>query len=222
MWRVLLIGLTAAMLGGCGMVYSPQPLFGPTDVADAPALRPGIWVIEDPDSPCRPRPQASVRQWKGCETWVLVREADLATVDHDGVWSSTGYLIASGEPMVWQLGPEAEEAGPRYTYFGLKPATKDAEGRVTRFETWNALCGPPEPETKKSKAKRRAGHEPSKPDPAALLPGLVLTESGWDCVASDKAAVRGAVAYGAAHPEWPMNLALHWVREARVDDFGPR
>ena len=129
MWRVLLIGLTATLLGGCGLVYSPQPLFGPTDVADAPALRPGIWVIEDPDSPCRPRPQASVRQWKGCETWVLVREADLATVDHDGVWSSTGYLIASGEPMVWQLGPEAEEAVPALSAFLTLCREEMANGR---------------------------------------------------------------------------------------------
>jgi hypothetical protein len=218
MWRALLIGLAAIILGGCGLVYSPQPLFGPADAPGVPALRSGIWVLEDPDSHCRPRPQASVRHWKGCETWMLVRDTDIATVETDRAWSSTGYLIASGEPLIWQIGPEADEAGLRYVYFGLRALTSDAEGRVTRFEAWNGLCGPPQ-KVAKPQDKRRAAHEPQKLDTAALLPGLVPTESGSDCWASHQAAVRRAVAYGAEHPEWRMNLGLHWVREARADDF---
>ena len=219
-WGPLIGVLATAGLGGCTSVYSRQPLFALADVADAPTLRTGIWVLGDPGGPCRPRPRAPISHWKGCEGWLLVRGQDIVTPDDEGGWTSTAHLIVSGAPPVWQLGPEEEEGGPRYVYFGLKPLARDAQDRVTRLEAWNALCGPPGAEV--AKPDRPGARAAPKPDPATMLPGLVLGETGWDCRASDQAAVRRAVAYGAEHPEWRMSFDLNWVREARADDFARR
>ena len=223
MKRVLLFGLAAMLLSGCGpSVYSARPLFGSAEAGgvagggDETALQPGIWISDDLDEHCRPSLHRPIGRWEGCESWMLVRDRDILQVDDEGDWTRTRLLIVSGTRMIWQYGPDEETTDPdrRYGYFGMKPLARDREGRVTRLTIRSALCGPPKPEPGRAEAKA-----PWKLDPAGLLPGLAPSASGSDCVASDQAAVRRAAAFGAEHPEWTFGLVLRWVREARPDDF---
>jgi hypothetical protein len=214
---VVLVGL---MLGGCNFVGSEQPLFGHADAVGAPALRPGIWVVDEPDGQCQPNYSKPVGRWKDCAQWFLVREGDIASIDGDDTWTTTSFIIASGAPAVLQIGPDADRL---YFYLGLRPLLRDKDGRTTGFMAFYALCGPPNP-----KHEARDGKDELKPtslDPLQLpatltpLPGLAFSEDRQNCLASDSAAVRRAVAFADEHPEWGMRYTAHRLRDVRPDDF---
>ena len=79
------------------------------------------------------------------------------SVPTKGHWSSYGYVLAEGEPMVLQLAvpmdemtlsPQTRQQGhPQifYGYFGAVATRRGADGRIEALETWPVLCGPPPP-----------------------------------------------------------------------------
>lgn len=209
-----LIVATALLLGGCNnFVHSSRPWFTEADARQAPAVRSGWWVVSDPL--CRfSSAEAPSSTWPKCVTRFLLPPGDRLILQGN---ESTRfeYLLAPGQPLIVQgLTPGDDRAEPpradEYGYLGLQPRQRDPQGRITAFDLWFVLCGPP----------RRTHGEPSPIDRTDRpWPGLVIEDEAAGCTARDVEALRGAArrskrsgALSADH-----NL-VRWIRDWRPGD----
>ena len=215
-----MIGLLAivVLLGGCTVVYSSRPLFGPEDAAAGPPLKPGVWLYRNGatgtrDDDCPFDPEKPIPKWPACASWTLVRETDVLVYNRDKkTWSAHAYVLTDGAPRVLQLTPmDGEDVS--ITYQGLAPTAHDQAGRITAFRRWIAQCGDPEKLNDPKITDRYAAN-------TLLLPGLALDESALGCVARERDAVRRSVAASRA---WSSDVTEpYWVRDARPGDFARR
>lgn len=210
--RLLAILAAAMLLCGCNMITSPNPLFSQADVQGQGQLRPGAWAIESKD--CAFDIKQPVERWPSCAGGWIVGPGEVAAPRRSGdpmsAWLHYPYRIVAGDPPVMQLhvrlNEEVETAPLIYVYLGLEVRKSDAEGRVTAYRIWPALCGPP-PLSGGTPNYGALTHEP--------VPGVVLDEKTGDCTAATQAPVRASAKLS---PAWtPANDdnsdRAHWVRD---------
>jgi hypothetical protein len=220
-WRgvgaaLLLAGATG--LGGCtNYVVSSAPWFAAEDARQAPAVRSGWWKNDDPD--CRFSAEAPSSAWPECAAHILLPPGDrlVLSIPSDKDVPSVEYLLAPGDPSIVQIFTRGDDkAAPatmdEYGYYGLKPGRWDAEQRITAFEAWAIVCGPPQ--------RRSKGH-PFNNQTRRLWPGLDIRKEDGGCTARNVEALRDAarrseklVRKGSDEPL----LAFHWIRDWRPGD----
>jgi hypothetical protein len=219
--RLVLILASLALLGGCNVLLTKDPLFTKADEAGAARLRPGIWAEEiKPD--CQVDTAQPLSAWPGCvNAFVVMDDGRFGSYEqHDGkpVWSETDIVTAAGDPMVFQMHLEGQQAGSPelvgYAYGAVRPTKLDEAGRVIAEESWGVLCGPPPPaDAKKPDGSTRYG---------TLQPfsGMTMDADGNDCVTTSPDAARAAAKASEALTS-PANLTRdHWVRDATPQDVG--
>jgi hypothetical protein len=207
LFRILLMTLAAAALSGCDLVVSKTPLISPADTRGAVMPREGWWVRVD--DTCRFDARKPVRKWPRCLDSALVRPAVTAGFNavqgfntELGAWESYPFLMTPGDPQLVQY-EDRRDGWSVYYYYGLKPVTRDKEGRMTEALIWFAQC---------NRSDDAIGGEVAEP---RLPPGLSPDGETNDCTAADVATVRAAVV--ASHG--PDDMRLRWARDARPDDF---
>jgi hypothetical protein len=119
-------------------------------------------------------------------------------------------MILQTEPA--KRGPGQDpDPEPRYSYWAVAVKARDAQSRITAFETWFVQCGPPrrqDPRTPNRSAHRGTRHP---------LPGLRM--DGENCLATEPEAVRQAARASRA---WAGDISRSiWVRDARAADIAP-
>jgi hypothetical protein len=190
--------LIAGPLGGCAnLVYSEGPLFFAADARGAPRFKPGVWVGQDEG--CQTDLSKPMDQWGDCAEGFVVGRKGLADPRH---FKGAKLVLAAGDPMVLQMGPEPGAETNDHYYSAVKVLERDARDRVTAFSTWPVQCGPPPP--------------PEAPDQprgvtTAPLPGLEIV--GRNCVATTREAVRVAAEASQAWTRSPAQA--RWLRAGR-------
>lgn len=180
MARALALLLLTLALGGCNMVVSPTPLFGPADAAGAPGLRSGLWVSGDPA--CRFDARTPVAAWPDCARPGQIENGrgKLLFGDED----EGEMLLAGGSPAILQVQMGGSDGDEGYAFLGLRPTRTDGAGRVVEYVAWVVDCGPPPPEDARNPdgSRRYVSLQPG--------PGLAVEDGG--CVAHSAQAVRAA------------------------------
>lgn len=212
--RIALIVACLAMLGGCNILMTKDPLFTKADETGATPLKPGVWAEAfKPD--CQVDVAKPLAEWPSCANgFIVFSDGRVASYEsHDGkpVWVETTMVTAAGDPMVAQihLVDHTEGAPPEaaYAYAGMRPTKLDDQGRAIEVTTWPVLCGPPPPaDAKKPNGDARYGT-------LAPAPGMTMDSDSNDCTTTDPAAAR-AVAH--ASEAWTGAESFthdHWVRD---------
>jgi hypothetical protein len=206
-----------ALLGACNMVMTKEPLFTAADAAGAPAMKAGLWR-QGGDSSCRFDEAQPLASWPACANGFLLKDngevGAYQTQAGKKTWNVTPFILASGNPRVFQTRLDASLGGamltlpPMYMYAAIEPTKLDAGGRITAVTTWFVLCGPPPPAGAKAPDGTSTRNGTLQP-----LPGLTMDASANDCVTTSPDAVRHAAA---ASRQWmpPDTFTSdHWVRE---------
>lgn len=201
--KVLLGLCVVLLLGGCNRIHTDHPLFFASDAPDAPRLRDGLWLMES-EGDCRIDTRKPVYRWPDCASGMLVRGNEMlgyeAKKGEAGNWQRIAYVLAGGDPVVLQI-EQTEEDKLDYQYFGLA-ADRDADGRITAFTAWPALCGPPPPPAPKDEKPRYVTLEP--------LPGLTVVED--NCTAE---AAGPVLASAKVSRQWTTDeMRLRWIRDS--------
>jgi hypothetical protein len=216
MLRALAIALLA-LLGGCNMVITQEPLFSQADAAGAARLREGVWA-QPPAEKCAFDEAAPIKTWPSCANGLVVARDTLSGYSGQGdqrQWNSTPYVLAAGEPRVMQfyltdsLGHSAL-APALYIYIDLNPTRFDDQGRITEFQTWFAMCGPPPPQKAIANPDKGAA-QTLRMGTLHPLAGLTMDKDGNNCTTASQDAVRRAAAASRA---WSDEIATdRWLRD---------
>lgn len=203
------------LLGGCNnYVRSSQPWFTDADARQAPAVRSGWWVMRDPD--CRFSAEAPSAAWPECVEPVLLPPGDRLVLRSDEPPRGE-YLLAPGEPLIVQVltgGDDKAEppTADEYSYYGLRPRQRDPQGRITTFDVWLVLCGPP---------PRRTHGDAFGDRTRQPWPGLEMDAGTAGCTARDVEALRGAARrskrLGERHGG-DQTPVFQWIRDWRPGD----
>lgn len=215
---ILLLALLG--LGGCNMVVTQAPVFGPEDTWTGRGFRQGLWD-QAPNSACAFDEATPMKAWPDCAHGVAIRADTLGSFMGQAdsrTLRPSHYRLVGGDPLVLQFSP-TEVAGtdakipPVYVYIAVQPTGRDAGGRITAFRSWAVLCGPPPPPPPPASASSGAPNPPSVPSGTLNpLPGLVMDSSHVNCTTDSKAAVRNAARESRA---WsPDASESHWVRDS--------
>jgi hypothetical protein len=213
--RVLLVLASLALLGGCNMLMTKDPLFSRADAAGAPRMRPGVWE-QAPAADCTLDESQPLASWPSCASGFVVENdhtvGGFNQRDGKPVWSTTPYLLAAGDPLIFQI-HLSDEAGPTpmpplYVYAAMRPTRFDDRGRITAVTSWAVLCGPPPPADAK-------GPDGTSPRSGTLEPaaGLTMDDAANDCTTTSQDAARHAAA---ASEHWTKPdgfTASHWIRD---------
>jgi hypothetical protein len=217
--RSILIVLGLALLGACNMVTTKTPLFAPSDAVGAPRLRPGLWA-DSPDGDCKLVSSRPLAKWPSCAHGFAVTPDTAGSYDKDShgklTWSTAPYLLAGGDPAVLQLrmtdadivGPGASITAVSYVYLAIRPTKTDSAGRVTAYDGWLVLCGPPPPSDARSPDGKSARYGTLEP-----VPGMVMDDSGEDCTTTSSQALRTAAAASETWHGPNAHMRAHWVRD---------
>ena len=222
-------------LPGCNRVVSMEPWFTSADAAGVPKMRDGLWVGTGED--CRVNTARPVERWPACAGAMYVRGDERLGLnwddpDDDGPrrrrivgWERDPGIIASGDPLIWQLEveqpttsetsePEAlDESEWRYMYAALRPTRFDEQSRVVAFEAWAIQCGPMDDS---SAAEPSETSDPG--DEEEVLDGGFVTDRpfpgltvvGNDCTADSIEALRGAAVLSEAIG---TKSSIRWIRD---------
>jgi hypothetical protein len=213
--RLILALACLAMLGGCNVLMTSEPLFTKADSVGAPVMRPGVWADAASDD-CKFDQTQPLTAWPSCANGFVVKGDGTAGGYNQGqdgkpVWSSTPYLIATGDPLVFQVKLNLDVGGQpqpqAYGYAGVVPLHTDEQGRVTETRSWVVECGPPPPQDAKNPdgTPRYGSLTP--------LPGLTMDPANDDCTTTSRDAARHA-AKAALTWAKPTDLThSHWVRD---------
>lgn len=202
--RIAALVAALTLLGGCNMVVTPTPMFDAEDAA-APDLRNGVWLADSGD--CEIDTRKPVRRWPDCADWMIYRDGELTFPDGGKASAEDGRvtaLLTSGTPRVWQVTITNPEGQQINFYAGLEPLAFDDRGRIIRYRSWPALCGPA--------PEKATDREETLSDAVTKAPFPGLTMEGGGCLPADEAALRGAVA--ASRPLADPLDEARWIREA--------
>jgi hypothetical protein len=214
MSRWFLATVAVGFLGGCNMVVTDAPMFSAADGAGAPALRAGVWRIED--AACAFDEHVPENKWPACAH----ASPPLA--------ETPPWLAVAGEPPLLQMPlpmptTKGRSLAIRYVYMAYRPLKLDDRGRALSMNSWFVECGPPPP-PQAAPAKL----DPGAKDLSALsgiglttapFPGLTLRKDMADCTAESPAALRGAAKASEGLQGSPH--VSHWVRDPIVGDQPP-
>jgi hypothetical protein len=216
MLRLALVFVALTALSACNMLMTQQPVFGRPSEIGAPAMRLGVWAEQSSDD-CKFDETQPLAAWPSCANgFVVLPDGKLGAYNSQNgqkpVWQTTGYIMASGDPRVFQIHMTGAMASslpmPQlYVYAGLKPTKLDDLGHVIAAESWPVQCGPPPPDKPPSDGSpQRFGTEHP-------LPGMMMDAQGNNCTATDPDAVRAAAK---ASRQWTKESDMavsHWVRD---------
>jgi len=193
-----MLGLIAvlALLGGCNVVHSSQPMFTAADVVGAPSFREGVWASPDPH--CDFDPNKPVETWPSC--------ANGAPAGF-GLKPGEELLVVAGEPLIVQYRDVNDVHEAEYFFAGLAPISRDRAGRITAAQFWSIQCGPPPRGGKSHSSKRR----PTRSGTLHPLPGMVMDADATNCTAQSAAAIRAAALPSRAWSK-PAQTS-YWVRD---------
>jgi len=212
--RLVLAIVALALLSGCNVVMTKDPLFTKADEAGAAPMRPGVWDTE-PAPDCKVDESKPLTEWPSCASGFVVRGDGTAgsykMQDGKPVWQSAPFIVAAGDPLVFQaqmtgsLGDAAMP--PVYVYAAVKPTKLDDQGRIVASVSWPVLCGPQPPKD----AKGADGNQRS----GTLHPfaGLTMDASANDCTTTSQDAVRGAAGASRKFTAASDISSSHWVRD---------
>ena len=219
--------LSLGLLSACNVVLTKQPLFTAADEAGAPSLRPGVWVMEDPD--CSVDEKTPMTSWPDCSGGMVFRDGQAIGVSHkDGKtsWERQPMVIAAGDPRIAQLrihlnlssGSGRNTSGQDTTLYGyaaLKVLKSGPRGKITAFTYWPVQCGPPPPPPKPNARPEAALQMGTR----HLLPGLEMKKGEAVCTTTSIPALRNAAK---ASEAWREKVtSAHWAREAGPGDMPP-
>jgi len=219
--------LSLSLLSACNVVLTKEPLFTAADEAGAPPLRPGVWLMQDPD--CSVDETKPMTNWPDCAGGMIFKDGEAMGVSRkDGKtsWERQPLVIAGGDPRIAQIrihldmssGGARNVSGENASFYGyaaLKVLKAGPGGRITAFSYWPVLCGPPPPPQKPD----------AKPDVAFQLgtrkplPGMEMKKGEAVCTTTSVDALRGAAKASQAWAEKLMTA--HWVRQAGPGDLPP-
>ena len=214
MRRLLLLVALAGLLGGCNMVTSTRPLFGKADTDGAAQLRPGLWVLPNPN--CAFDPATPAHTWPECAGSLVVRPGYFRELRMGSAAQRAGegkavpqdaipYVIVGVYPSVLQMRIGDPGKPKLYVFVGLRPVKFDDVGRIIEAQFWHVQCGPPAPPP--ANAKAQTYRQTKSP-----LPGLTLKDSG--CIAHDPASViRAARASEGWTQIYGGPSTIRWVRD---------
>lgn len=203
------------LLGGCNnYVRSSQPWFTDADARQAPAVRSGWWVMDDPD--CKLSVNAPSAAWPECVALYLLPPGDRLVL-RAGEPTRGEYLLGAGDPLIVQVFAAGDDkADPptadEYGYYGLVPRRRDPEGRITAFDVWPVLCGPP---------RRITNKHPFDDRTRRPWPGLKIEAEKAGCVARDVGVLRDAARRSKSLEEYGgggQSPGFHWLRDWRPGD----
>ena len=213
--RLLLVLASLALLGGCNVLMTKDPLFSAADGAGAPRLRPGVWE-QAPSGDCTVDESQPLASWPSCANGFVVE--DNGTVgsfsQHDGkqVWTTTPYVLAAGDPPIFQIHLSDDSAGagtpPLFVYAAIRATKSDEAGRVVAISAWVVLCGPPPPADAKApdgKTQRYGTLAPAA--------GLTMDADANDCTTTSQDAARHAAAESEHWTKPDGFTASHWLRD---------
>ncbi len=219
--------LSLSALAACNVVLTQKPLFTTADEAGAPTLRPGVWVMQDPD--CSFDEQQPMTSWPDCAGGMIYRDGQAIGVSRkDGKtrWERQALVIAGGDPRIAQVrvhldlsaGSGQNASGQNadfYGYAAVQVLKTGPAGKITAFGYWPVMCGPPPPPPKPN----------AKPDVAfqlgtkKLLPGLEMKKGEAVCTTTSIPALRNAAK---ASQAWAEKISTaHWAREPGPGDMPP-
>lgn len=197
----------ALALGGCNMISTETPMFDLTD-AGAPALRDGVWLIDDPECVVDDRTPADT--WPECADWMLLEGGMMKFPGETGMTGlgndELPVVLTGGSPRIWQVTLKSPKADKAMTlYLGFEAVEIGDDGKVVRYRSWPGQCGPLPPQP------------PGGPDNAADLvtrqpfPGLTLAQDGT-CTPRDEAALREGVARSRTLEPGRLKEEGRWIR----------
>lgn len=220
------------LLGACSnRVVSDRPWFTKEAEANAPRLRPGLWVAMTPDGlsgkKCRFDEETPFEAWPRCVSGFVVRDDETLQLEWSETtergrttrtyfWDSSLHTLSGGDPIVDQVekcpglrkiyddtsGKARDPAG--YCFDAVRPTRLDAAGQVIAAVRWPVLCGP---WPSKAQAKRSGKVVTAKP-----FPGLHVVYE--NCTADSKDSLRRAAKASEtlASPNRLGPIETHWVR----------
>lgn len=150
--RSLLIACLGLSLAACNMVVTETPMFTAADQT-GPMMREGVWLADDPD--CKVDTAKRADAWPECAQWFVYRGGQMEFPNEKPDLPFSGpvpIIVAGGEPQVWQMtlgmpAKDGDDGAQMNLYAGFEPLERDGQGRVVRYRSWPALCGPPPPES---------------------------------------------------------------------------
>jgi hypothetical protein len=143
MKRLRLFGLIAgaSIIGACVPLFSEEPLYSEADSAGGPEFRDGLWMAVIPDGdPCEFDPTSALPKWPECADALVIRDGAWLTPDTDddgrvAGWDTTKFLLAPGDPLVFQGQMESDGI---YFYAAVTPLQTTDE--ITQFRLVTTLC----------------------------------------------------------------------------------
>ena len=226
MRRILAI-LALCLLSACNVVVTKTPLLTAADEAGAPPLRPGVWVMEDPD--CSVDARQPLTAWPDCAGGMVFKDGEATSYskkEGKGVWEREPLVLAAGDPRIAQVrfhmnlssGAGANQSASDqmlYGYAAVRPTAFGPQGRITAFTYWLIQCGPPPPPPKPNASPKVAFQFGTRHP----LPGMQMKKGDALCTTTSVDALRGAAKASFAWREKPMNA--HWARAAGPGDSPP-
>ncbi len=219
--RIALALMALIMLSACNVVVTKTPLLTAADEAGAPSLKPGVWVMEDPD--CKFDEHLAMPDWPDCAGGMVFKDGEAISNNRkEGKdrWEHQALILAAGDPRIAQVrfhmdissGKAAASDQMLYGYAAVRPTKVGPEGRILAVTYWTVDCGPPPPPSKRPEDALKFGTR--KP-----LPGIEMKKGDALCTTSSVAALRGAAKASEAWRDKPLNA--HWARPAGPRDLPP-
>jgi hypothetical protein len=233
LFRIAGVVASLALLAACNMVITKKPLFSAADEVGAPALRPGVWLLQaDPD--CHVDTAKPLGEWPDCSGGVVVAAGQITgrDTDHPSKMEVTPFTLAAGSPRIAQVLVSVDVSvhadvsasadsgggvtgststttssdaskGKVYAYAGARPTKSDDAGLITAFSFWPVQCGPPPPKDAKGNDVASATLHP--------LRGLEMKPGDTNCTTQSKDVLFAAAR---ASEPWATSLGTaHWVRD---------
>jgi hypothetical protein len=208
--RLAAMACAALMLAGCNMITSPTPMFTAADARGQSQLRPGIWTDDRKD--CAFDERQPIESWPHCANGWIVRPDGVLGEATAGArvadWHLYATVLAAGDPPILQIRVDEKPGqAPVYVYLGFEALKSGADGRITAYRQWPALCGPPPPS------------DANGPTNGGLtlqaIEGVSLDKASGNCVALTPAPIRLSVARSDAWREKSDDGRdrAHWVRD---------
>jgi hypothetical protein len=226
MRRAPLLPLTLLLTACSNQVVSDSPWFTKAAEANAPRLRPGLWVAMGvTGKPCRFDERKPAEAWPDCASAYVVRGEEtlrpswVETTERGRRvrtyfdWDSRTHVLAAGDPRIDQVegcpelavGPKPSRDPHGYCYDAVRPTKFDAAGQIVAVVTWPVFCGPWPSKEQSDRMGRTVTVAP--------FPGLHVVYE--NCTADSETALREAAkaSEAVANSIGLGRAEAHWVRD---------